>query len=463
MFQSFISKNHWTLKLLLLAFLGLLLLIPGKQIEDLVKERQFFQSQSAREVARGWAPSQQIGAPALTLFYTVPCKEKQCIQKVHLSPEQTLAGIKLDSIEKKRGIFSFPLYTADLNIDTRFSHQQLDELGIPLSSILWERSLLSIYIKEKSGLLQAPLLHFKGKDLTIKPSHNPDSPWSECFNTPLPLSPTSTTPSFSDWEQTFSLSMKTKGSESFYFIPSAGETQITMESDWPHPKFQGSTLPQNSTITPSGFSASWNSLGFQQNHDSHWSTQKTFPIYQSMGLSFIQPINHYTQTLRAVKYGILFIALTFLFCFLGETFSRKSIHPFQYLLIGVSLLLFFTLLLSISEHFSFPFAYFIAALAVTVKISVFVYLLLKKKKPALGAAAMLTLLYSFLYTLLQLEDMALLTGTLGLFVILAALMYLSVKIPWNSLPLKSGKSFLGGEESRLPEITGRKFSPADLK
>jgi inner membrane protein len=224
------------------------------------------------------------------------------------------------------------------------------------------------------------------------------------------------------------------GSQQIKIVPIGKITQVKMESNWASPSFTGNFLPDDKTkqISANGFVANWKIL-----HINRAFSQQTFDNLPDLsqyafGVDFVIPINQYQQNERASKYGFLVIGLTFLIFFLIQSISKIKIHIFQYSMIGLSLIMFYTLLISITEHSSFMKAYVIAGIAVVALISLYSVAILKNQKFPLFIAASLSSLYTFLYVIIQLENYALLVGSIGLFAILAAVMYFSRKIDWNS-------------------------------
>jgi inner membrane protein len=188
-------------------------------------------------------------------------------------------------------------------------------------------------------------------------------------------------------------------------------------------------LPDERSVSDQGFSASWNVLSFNGNVPDHWTGALNLSSSQ-FGVDFLFPIDHYSNVSRAIKYAVMFVFLTFLVFFFIEFFNKKRMHPLQYLMVGAALVLFYLLLLSLSEHIPFLSAYLIASLAVVALIVGYTHAVFERSAVTGCVAALLTTLYSFLYTLLQMEDYALLIGSIGLFAILAATMYLTRKIDW---------------------------------
>jgi inner membrane protein len=259
----------------------------------------------------------------------------------------------------------------------------------------------------------------------------------------------------------FSFSIQLRGSETLQFVPVGADTRVKMTSNWQHPSFIGQFLPVSRTVADSGFKAEWRVNRFARNFPQVWTdenasfpsgnyqtasysgtdvTQRTDQSYHSdsrqtaniLGVSLLQPVDAYRESTRSAKYAILFLGLTFLTYFLLEVTLGAKVHAFQYLLVGLALCLFYLLLVSMSEFISFLQAYLIAAGATITLITAYTGAIVRTRRVpiTLGMGSLLSLLYVYLYVLLQLEDMALLFGAIGLFIILAAVMFVTRRIDW---------------------------------
>jgi inner membrane protein len=224
-----------------------------------------------------------------------------------------------------------------------------------------------------------------------------------------------------------------KGSQNLYFNPVGKVTDITLKSSWNNPSFNGAYLPDDRQISKSGFSAHWNILNLNRNFPQVWINDSYNLNDSELGVDLILPIDIYQKTYRAIKYAFLTLCLTFLAFFFIETLKKKFIHPVQYLLIGISLVLFYSLLLSTSEYINYYLSYAISAILTILLISGYVRAILKSNKLTLLMSLMLVILYSFIFIIIQLQDSALLVGSLGIFIILAVVMFLSRKIDWQNL------------------------------
>ena len=250
----------------------------------------------------------------------------------------------------------------------------------------------------------------------------------------------------------FTIKLKLKGSESIQFTPLGRTTKVAIRSNCQTPSFNGAFLPTEREVSPEGFTSKWEVLEFNRNYsqilkespyrattnayrditDDNLGFQYTnYAITEStFGVNLLFPVDQYQKSTRSAKYAFLIIILTFVVSFFVEIFQKKNIHPVQYLLVGLALCLFYTLLVSTSEHIGFTPAYIISALMTTLLITFYMIGILKIKKTAFTIGGLLACLYAYIFFLIQLETYALLVGSIGLFVILAIIMYFSQKINW---------------------------------
>jgi inner membrane protein len=307
----------------------------------------------------------------------------------------------------------------------KFSPLPLIQLKLIPEDLLLEDAYICFDISDAKGLREEIYVKWNDSLLSLTPSAVNNAVFREAFVAPLAISTTD----FGK-EISFNTEISLNGSEQLLFTPVGKETNVTMESNWPDPSFTGGQLPLSSAINDTGFVAKWKSLSHTRSFPQQWRDDSYTLSTASFGADLFIPVNGYQKTMRSVKYAILCILLTFTAFFLIETSNRKSVHPIQYALIGFALILFYTLLLSFSEYIGFNVAYGIAGLATVVLISWFVRGLLGSMKLSLLLSFVLVLMYSYVFTILQLQDYALLLGSIGLFLTLAIVMKFSRKIQW---------------------------------
>ena len=234
----------------------------------------------------------------------------------------------------------------------------------------------------------------------------------------------------------FSFSLELNGSIGAFFAPFGRDTQVKINSNWPSPSFQGNWLPTNRTVNGDGFEATWNMPFLSRNYSQNWKSSSHLDQAATsslFGVNMISPVDHYRMSQRSVKYQILFLFLTFATLWLFEVLIEVRIHPVQYLLVGAGMCLFYLLELSLAEHAGFVLAYVIASAAIVALVTSYCAAVLKTSRRAVIVGVVVTLLYIYLYVLLMIQDYALLVGSIGLFVALAMIMFLTRKVDWYSL------------------------------
>lgn len=425
-------RGSVSLKLSVIIVLSLLMLIPTIFIRDLIRERQFRRDDTIREVTSKWGEQQEIFGPLIILPYLK--KElghdntyRHYKYYMHILPDELSINGSLYPDIKRRGIYDVTIYTADLSFSGKFEARTFHDLPGQPEKILWDEAILVTGFSDLHGLdtIGANLWN----DQPVKASGG--VPYSSSVkngvHARIKLSP--------DSSNSFSMQVKLKGSESIRFVPAGGTTNVNLRSEWPDPSFMGATLPTHET-GPEGFSASWSSMALNRPFPQVWTGNDYHNEISNSayGVDLIIPVDIYQKSERSVKYALLFIGLTFLVIFFIEVISKQRIHPVQYLLTGAALIIFYSLLLALSEHLPFPVSYLIASVATVGLITGYAGSIFTSKRYVITTAVVLTVLYGFLYTILQISDLALLVGNIGLFIAIAMVMYFSRKINWYREP-----------------------------
>lgn len=441
---------HWlktsiTARMLMIGFLTLSLLIPLSFIQNLIQERSHRQSEALTEINNQWGKEILMYGPILKIPYKV-YKEKLITDKntkqtytetysetkiAYFFPENLNVNTVINPEQKKRGIYATAVYNSNLKIDGNFTKPDFYEMGIEANNVLWNKAKLIIKTSNVKGINSANLkVNNTPQSLTSK--YNAKKNYgTNIYN--LHSLETKNIVVKNTNPLNFTLEFNIKGSEKISFVPVGKTTQANIKSNWKDASFFGEFLPYNNDkITDNGFNAKWKILDinrpFSQYHFNNLPQLNDF----AFGVNFIIPVDEYQKSERSSKYGFLVISLTFLIFFLIQSLSKIHIHPFQYLMIGLALTMFYTLLVSISEHSNFLKAYVIAAVSVILLITLYSKTILKKVKFPVFIGASLTALYTFIYVIIQLENYALLVGSIGLFVILAIVMFTSRKIDWSN-------------------------------
>ncbi|MBS1745579.1 MAG: cell envelope integrity protein CreD [Bacteroidetes bacterium] len=420
--------NKLWVKGFITAGLILVMMIPTVFVYNLVEERQSRQEEVKDEVSSKWAGAQNITFPYLYVPYTVATtnadgKTTIATHSFIILPANLNVNGTVSTEERKRSIYSVLLYNSSLNASGSFNIEIPD--GIDASTINWAGSTLCFGISDFKGIEQMVTTKFNNINYDLAaglPSNKLDS---------IGLSaPVALTAENVGQQIAFAMPLKIKGTDQLHFYPMAGNSHFKITSGWHSPSFDGNTLPNERTLDNKGFEAVWN---FNKANLPFNTLLKDFNFKKedySFGVSLLQPADQYVKTIRCVKYVILFIGLTFSLFFIVEIMQKKPFHPIQYVLVGLALVIFFTLLLSISEFLLFDVAYLFAALATVSLITLYAKSHFKSWPVAGVFAGTIGLIYGFIFILIRLEDTALLVGSIGLFIILATAMYASRKINW---------------------------------
>ena len=428
---NFWQRNRITFKGISVGILILVLLIPTAFIQGLIMERKDRQAEVAAEVSSKWAGSQTISGPFLIIPYTEEIKDNtgKILSIRHLAyflPEElNINGSILPEV-RNRSIYKVVLYKTALQIQGNFSAEKFSDIGINANNLLLNEAQLCFGLTDNRGIDDQLTINWNGSQKSFNAGVPKNALVSSGVSVPIVLSPIDIVKSFS-----FNIQLKLKGSEYLFFTPLGKQTQVQLNSSWTNPSFDGKFLPANKSISEKGFTANWKILHFNREFPQSWIDTEVNITSSSFGLNLLQPNDAYGKSLRAVKYAILFISLTFCLYFFLELFQKRSVHPMQYILVGFALCIFYTLLLSVSEYIDFNLSYMIAAAATVLLITFYTKSLFLKWSIAVLFGMFLGLLYTFIFILIQLQDGALLFGSIGLFVLLAIVMYYSRKIDWN--------------------------------
>jgi inner membrane protein len=426
--ESPTQSNRILVKGIITGALILIMLIPTIFITNLVQEREERQKQVVSEVSNKWAKPQTVTGPYLLLPYNETAingdgKYVNSQRYVVLLPENLNLIGDIAAEQRPRSIYKVLLYKSNITGKGSFSIKL--PAGIVAEKLLVEQAKLCIGITDFKGIEGPVSVTFNGANYDLTAGLP-----ATVIDTNGLSSPISLTLDDLRKDLAFSLNLTLKGSEQLSFIPLSGNSSYTLHSVWPNPSFSGNTLPGDRAVSEKGFTASWR---FNKANLPFSTFFKDFNISKesySFGVSMLQPADQYAKTMRSVKYAILFIGLTFSLFFIVELLQKKPLHPVQYILVGLALVIFYTLLLSISEFILFDYAYLIAATATVLLITLYAKGHFLGWKVAFVFGAVLGALYAFIFVLIRLEDTALLVGSIGLFAVIALVMYASRKINW---------------------------------
>lgn len=422
------SGNKHMIKGLMTGGLILLMLIPTVFINELVREREQRQREVAEEVSQKWSSAQTLTGPYLYIPYKVYEKDKdgkiiESVDHVWLLSENLQMNGDIEHQIRLRSIYKVLLYKTTLNEDGNFILQL--PKGLDSGNVIWGDVKICFGLSDFKGIEEKLVVRLNGNDIELSPGLPSDEIDSTGLSAVVPINAQAIGKSIP-----FSLQLKLKGSGQLHFVPLSGNSSYSLKSKWPNPSFDGNNLPGEREVGDSGFTASWT---FNKANLPFGTILKDFKFDQNaiaFGVTLLQPADQYAKTNRSVKYAILFIGLTFSLFYIVEIMQKKPVHPVQYVLIGLALVIFYTLLLAISEFMAFDLAYGIASLATVLLITLYAWSHFQSWRSAGIFAGILSLLYGFIFILIRLEDTALLVGSIGLFMVLAIVMYASRKVNW---------------------------------
>ena len=425
-------KESIMVKLVSIGFLILILLIPTSWIQSLIEERQNRMSEATSEIAAKWSDNQTVSGPILVLPYNHYSKyEKdgvslinQTIKKAFFLPQNLEISSVLEPKKLSRGIFDVVVYNAQLKMKGNFSKPDLASLNISEENVMWGDAYLLMGITDLRGIKNDPEINFGGKSYYSEPSQDDLGLFQNSIAARLKLQDSIMV------DKEFELNLSIKGSEQLFFVPTGKNTKVGVTGQWKDPSFGGAFLPDTRSVSDSIFTANWSLLHFNRPFPQQWKDNMPSIHSASFGVELLLPVDQYQKSIRSAKYSVLIIMLTFIALFLIEIICKVRIHPFQYILIGSALIIYYTLQLSISEHIGYNFAYAVSAFLTVMLIGAYSISFLPNKKIVSLLIALLTLFYAFIFTITQLQDYALLLGSIGLFVIIGVLMFVSREINW---------------------------------
>ena len=423
-----------TAKVLGVGVLALLMTIPLMQVRGLVGERQQLRTDAISQIAQGWGGKQVLGGPVLVVpTLRQVAAEGQATPRWQAGSASMLAdALKLDVAmavtTRSYGIYTAPVFVATVKLGAQFRAQDIAEYR-HASDAPWQggEAELRLPIGDLRGLQEISDLRVNGQPTRFESSADRLGGWPNVV-VPIDLDV------LGDQPIDVQISLKLAGTEALQMLPLARGTDVTMRAPWSDPSFIGAALPLEHTIDADGFSAHWHLLDLNRSYGQHWSDGDAGVNdalqASTFGVQLYQPVDVYQRNVRAGKYGLLFIAMTFVAFFLFEVLKRLRVHPVQYLLVGAALATFYVVLLALSEQISFGPAYALAASAVVLMVGGYAMAVLRARRAGALLGGVLGLIYAMLYGLIAAEQYALLIGALVLLVMVALMMYLTRRIDW---------------------------------
>jgi len=442
--QKALLQKAGLIGLVLLILQGLLMTIGS-----VIGERKARQDGVVREIASSHYGPQVFTGPILSLPYTEEFEEtvtaegvkktetRRIERSLRFFPATSEIQGEATASTKSRGLFKARIFDWNATLKGEFVlAQQNIERSRTQSRIVWGQPILSIVLNDPRGLIGTPSIKWGEEALAVEKGSG------------LPYLGNGLHARVAKIDlagpQRFVYAMKIglRGTESLSIVPLANTNHISIDSTWPHPSFGGQFLPdpQSQQVSGNGFKAQWKISALASKAQQQLLSQLDrsqncgdASCAERISIRFIEPIDIYALSDRAIKYGLLFIVLTFGCFILFEILKRLPIHPAQYLLVGIAMAIFFLLLIALSEHIAFAIAYLLASGASIALLGIYLSAVLRSRWRGLAFGGLLTMLYSALYGLLVSEDNALLLGSLLLFGLIALAMIATRHVDWYAI------------------------------
>lgn len=436
--ESVFGKYHIIIKSVIIFILLLVFIIPQVIINGLISERESNQSQAFYDISNKWSGRQTITGPILSIPYLEYYRDTNKVMRsvkhhLYILPDDINVDGKILPEKRHRNIYEVVVYNSKISMNASFDKLNLNNLTIPKENFVWKEASIIVGLSDMRGIKEKLEMKFNDQVKQFNPGVVARDLFESGAIAPLEID---SLDDFLASAHKLQINIDLKGSEQLFFVPVGKTTHVKLQSKWQTPAFNGQFLPDSSIIDANGFTANWKVLHLNRNYPQMFIDNSYELGYSSFGVDLIMPIDGYQKTSRSVKYAMMIILLTFLIFFLVEITQQKKIHPFNYIIVGFALCLFYTLLLSFSEYMTFSLAYLIATVMTVGAISYFIYYLFKGTRVFAAIGGMLTLLYGFMFVIIQLESYALLIGSLGLFVVMFAIMNYTRKIDWYNLGKK---------------------------
>jgi inner membrane protein len=418
------KKESVALRIILIASIIILLIIPMLMVQSLITDRQSYRQEAVNEISKGWAGVQTIVGPMITVSQKTEKTDSKGNKYINTKydrylPETLNIDVEVVPEKRYRGIYEVMLYKSKVKMSGTINLSRLKE-KFPDGN--FDESYISFNISDLRGIQKDAELNLDGKKYKLTPGLK-DKVFQNGFYSDLNLST-------QDLPHNFDIELELNGMENLDFVPLGKFTEVNMKSSWNNPSFAGAFLPTSREVNEDGFTAQWKVNYFNRSYPQEWESKTYDPFPSAFGVKLLVPVDEYQKTMRTSKYGLMIIILTFLSFFMIELFSKKVIHPIQYLLVGLALIIFYSILLAISEYILFQYSYLISSLLIIALIGFYAKSIYQSGQISIIITGMLMMFYGFMYVILQLQDYSLLIGNIALFVILAAIMFFTRKINW---------------------------------
>ena len=419
--------NSISIKAGILTGIALLLLIPLSLLDGLVKERTTQRDSAVQSVARGWGDRQWVGGPVLAIPVTTDSRPDSA-RDWYVLPDRLDVAVELQVQDTRRrlGLYDVPVYVARVHATGEF------DLAREITRLIRGDATLHPHLDQARLVL--PIRDPRGlRNLISRTREFQDFEPYSGFPLLAVAATLNAAANASGGPQAVDLSFDVAGTQSLEFLPLARVMSVQAHGNWADPGFTDGLSPIERRIDARGFTAKWEVVNLNRTYGDRWfqdSPSAQALLASGFGVELVQPVDIYQRATRAVKYGGLFVALSFLTLFLFETLQRRPVHPIQYGLMGLALSVFYLLLLALAEHIGFLWAYVLATAALCSLISAYLAGALRSARAGIVSGSIFAATYAVLYLLVTSESYALLAGSLALFALLATTMMVTRKIDW---------------------------------
>lgn len=431
-------RRSLTFRAIVVGVLILLLLIPLGMVNDLIRERADRKHEAESGISANWGGAQTITGPVIDVPYDVVVRvptmnggfeDRKETRYAHFLPETLNADAELDPYTKHRGIYDVAVYRSRTRLSGAFAPLSAEQQRTP-SALRWDQAKLVLGVSDLRSIKEQVTMRIGERTLQFEPGMANTDIVANGLSAPFALDSTHLGTALS-----FETLLTINGSGSYSLVPVGKVTRATCVSSWKDPSYNGAFLPDppDTTQAPNaGLRAKWTVLHLNRPYPQEFTDDRRDAIAASaFGVWLMQPVDEYHKNERASKYGLMLIVLVFLVFFFVEVLQRLRIHPIQYLLVGFALCVFYTLLIAFSEHLGFGKAYVLSAVAVIALVVLYAHSVFQVKRASQLLGLIMLLVFGFMFALIHEQDYALLFGSIGLFITLALVMWVSRRIDWN--------------------------------
>lgn len=430
-------------KFIITGIITFLLLIPALLVWALVEERANRADQVAQSISQGWGNQQRINGPYLVVPYLTKQKQNDVYIDVRryaiYSPAKLEATSKLEVEERKKSIYSTPLYHMKSKLSGRFDPIDTSQIVARNGRPRLREAFLAIEVSDLAGFRSEVVAKLNGgEDVIFSPGlaglHPSTSP--NRYNNYNNSGKSSgihlnVDEALLDQSMKFEIDLAINGSRALEIVPSGKTTEVSMTSNWPHPGFNGRFLPETRNITETGFDAKWTVPNLARGISAVSFGTQISNADSIIEVSFVKPLKFYQLVSRTLKYAVAFFSLVFLAIFILELTGKNPIHWIQYILTGLAMVVFYILLLALAEQVGFDIAYILASIATTGLIAWYVGNALASRNAIYVIASVVGLTYAIMYLILKEDEYALLIGAIIAFAAIAMTMFATRNVDWS--------------------------------